>query len=139
MAEPHLPVFVYGTLQRGQERGNRWPFPPVKVEWATVRGRIHDLGPYPALVDGSDLVLGELWHLRPEHLDETLRALDAIECFGVDEVDLYVRRVVDCQTLSGQSYRAHVYFLADPSSSAAAPAVPPDARGYCRWTKGQRG
>ena len=26
-----LPLFVYGTLKRGESRAGKWPFPPVKV------------------------------------------------------------------------------------------------------------
>jgi gamma-glutamylcyclotransferase (GGCT)/AIG2-like uncharacterized protein YtfP len=93
------------------------------------------LGPDPALVAGNDQVLGELWHLESEALDATLQALDAIECFGVDEVDLYVRRIVDCHTLAGQLHRAYTYYLADPSTAASAPVVIAGANGYCHWAR----
>jgi gamma-glutamylcyclotransferase (GGCT)/AIG2-like uncharacterized protein YtfP len=48
-----LPVFVYGTLKRGEVRAACWPREPVKVEEATVRGALFDLGDYPALVPGD--------------------------------------------------------------------------------------
>jgi gamma-glutamylcyclotransferase (GGCT)/AIG2-like uncharacterized protein YtfP len=53
-------VFVYGTLQRGGVRERCWPRKPIYVEVARVRGALYDLGPYPALVEGSDFVAGEL-------------------------------------------------------------------------------
>ena len=49
-------VFVYGTLQRGEALSHLWPHAPVAVVPAIVPGRLHDLGPYPALVAGADLV-----------------------------------------------------------------------------------
>ena len=126
-------IFVYGTLQRGEERSGRWPRQPRLVERATIQGRIHDLGPYPALVEGTDRVLGELWHFDPADLLETLRVLDEIECYGNDEVDLYVRRIVDCLTLAGPRYRAFVYYLADHDAVRHLPIVQPDQAGLCHW------
>ena len=128
-----LPIFVYGTLKRGEERARCWPRPPRLVEPATTRGRLFDLGPYPALVEGDDRVLGELWHIEPADMEATLKTLDAIECFGVEEVDLYVRRVVDCETVAGDTIRAYAYFLANPTELGGARAVPPDAAGLCHW------
>ena len=46
-------IFVYGTLQRGYQRAPMWPRPPRQVERATIQGRMHDLGIYPALVDAG--------------------------------------------------------------------------------------
>lgn len=135
MAEEHLPVFVYGTLQRGEVRSHRWPRPPVKVESATIRGLIRDLGPYPALVPGDGMVLGELWHLRAQDLEQTLRVLDEIECYGNEEVDLYVRRVVECATEEGAVKRGYTYFIANPESVRDMPIVAPDEQGRARWRR----
>ena len=133
MPDEHLPVFVYGTLKRGEERSNRWPHPPVKVERATTSGRLRDLGPYPALVEGAGIVLGELWHLRLADLPETLRVLDEIECFGTENVDLYVRRIVSCRNDQGELYRAYTYFFADPQAIENAPFVEPNEHGVIDW------
>ncbi len=76
--ETHL--FVYGTLREGGEaagllRGC------VLVGPGTVRGRLHDLGAYPALVPaaGDGVVRGEVWRCPVE----VLARLDAYE--GVAE------------------------------------------------------
>jgi gamma-glutamylcyclotransferase (GGCT)/AIG2-like uncharacterized protein YtfP len=81
-----LAIFVYGTLQRGQVRERCWPRPALRVEPATVRGWLFDLGPYPALVvpaagEVADTIAGELWHVAADDLEVTLAALDRIEGF----------------------------------------------------------
>lgn len=131
--EAIVAVFVYGTLKRGQVREHCWPRRPNSVEPATIRGRLVDLGPYPALLDGDSLVLGELWRFDPADMGETLRALDEVECFGVDDVDLYVRRVVDCDLLAGGGDRAFAYYLADPATADGHPAAPVDDAGRAYW------
>ena len=130
-------VFVYGTLKRGEERAGCWPRIPRSVVPATVVARLFDLGPYPALLPGEsndqDIVLGELWRFDPADLAETLRVLDEVECYGVDDVDLYERRIVTCSTLTGETVDAHCYFLADPQQAQRSRRMPPDARGWCEW------
>ena len=136
MNEP-LPIFVYGTLQRGEERSNRWPHAPVCVERATIRGQLRDLGPYPALIDGDGIVLGELWTLDATHFDETIRVLDEIECFGNEDVDLYVRRVVECTTTDGESKRAYTYYFGDPDAVKNVPVVTANQDGVSHWRHGE--
>lgn len=78
-------IFLYGTLRRGggadQLLRGCTPEGP-----ATVRGRLHDLGPYPALVldPGGDPVHGEIWECPGRMLGE----LDRYE--GV-QVELFER------------------------------------------------
>jgi gamma-glutamylcyclotransferase (GGCT)/AIG2-like uncharacterized protein YtfP len=126
-------LFVYGTLQRGQCREKFWPHLPEKIEPAVARGQLHDLGPYPALVEGSDRIGGELWHIRPEHVAETLSILDGVEDAAVGETGLYVRRVVTVETADGQSQKAFAYFYTRPAEVGDMPIVTPDADGICRW------
>lgn len=133
MPNDHLPIFVYGTLKRGEERERMWPRPAIKVEQATTAGCLFDLGPYPALVEGAETIEGELWYVAVEDLDETLAALDEIECFGNDGVDLYVRRIVPCLTGNGETQRAYTYFFANPAELMDAQAIVPDRDGKCRW------
>lgn len=129
----HLPIFVYGTLKRGQVREGMWPHAPKEVRAGTTRGALFDLGAYPALADGDGCVAGELWFVRREHVEATLAALDRIECFGQDNVDLYVRRIVECRDADGRVHRAYAYFFADPDALQSAARVMPDAAGRCRW------
>ena len=132
--QPSCPrVFVYGTLQRGEERDTMWPCQPTKVEYATLRGRLYDLGQYPALLDGDDLIEGELWHFKERQMSLTLDALDEIECYGNDDVDLYIRRVVSVKTKCGQDLDAHTYFFANPDELAVVRVVQPNEHGICRW------
>ncbi|MFO0819092.1 MAG: gamma-glutamylcyclotransferase family protein [Pirellulales bacterium] len=127
-------IFVYGTLKRGQVRERCWPRAPVRVVAAVMRGELHDLGPYPALIPGDDRVLGELWFLRAEDVAESLRVLDEVECYGIDDVDLYVRRVVECEELeSSERHSAFVYHLANENDARAHPRVPPRADGLVEW------
>ena len=132
VAVPIVQVFVYGTLKRGQLRQHSWPRKPRQIEPAWTFGRLYDLGPYPALVEGTDRVLGELWQFAPEDLLETLRVLDDIEGFHGLPDDLYSRVEIECTTAAGECVRALAYRFARP--------LPPKARlitavtnGICQW------
>lgn len=128
-------LFVYGTLQRGRRRERCWPRQPLDVEPAWTLGCLYDLGPYPALIAGADRVLGELWRMAPEDMQETLCVLDGIEGFGNQPGDLYQRVVVECTTEAGQSVPAFTYRYARPLPAGARP-VPADERGFCTWLGG---
>ncbi len=128
-------IFVYGTLQRGEQRAHCWPRSPLCIDWATVRGELHDLGEYPALVAGEDLILGELWRFAEPDLETTLAVLDHIEWFGQDDQDLYVRQLLPCRILSGDQRQVYTYRFAQPSEIALSPIVMPDPDGFRRWTK----
>ena len=97
-----LPLFVYGTLQRG-ERLNTWLVQGgarFDREAATLpKWRLFDLwGSFPAMVPGgSASVAGELWWVD----DATLARLDQIE-------GAYDRKVV---TLAGGCAFAWAYVL----------------------------
>ncbi len=125
-------VFVYGTLQRGECRAHHWPHPPRQIEDATIRGRLYNLGPYPALAPGDDTVAGELWTIAPEHFQETLAVLDEVEA-AAGTGQLYQRRLVMCSTASGREVAAYVYFYARPHALAAYPTIAPSADGRCHW------
>ncbi len=141
MQDPPVPqpitvLFVYGTLQRGQCREGCWPHAPLRVEPAVIRGRLHDLGPYPALVEGDDLIGGEAWHLAPEHVARTLVVLDEVEDAAVGEAGLYARRIVECRTHGGQTLSAYAYYYCGPQDLAGHLRVPADDDGVCRWRPG---
>ena len=62
------------------------------MEKAYARGALYDLGPYPAMCIGEDIIAGEVWEIAPHHLPETLRVLDEIEGFEPDgNLNLYER------------------------------------------------
>jgi gamma-glutamylcyclotransferase (GGCT)/AIG2-like uncharacterized protein YtfP len=126
-------IFVYGTLKRGQVREKWWPRKPLTVEPATVRGALYDLEKYPALVEGSDLVAGELWHFAAEDMLATLATLDEIEgCAGLAD-DEYRRVEIVCQTANG-AVPAWTYMYAQ-AGFRPSQRVQTDAIGLCRWPK----
>jgi gamma-glutamylcyclotransferase (GGCT)/AIG2-like uncharacterized protein YtfP len=130
----HLPIFVYGTLKHGESRELNWPRPTLKIERATTRGRIYNLGSYPAMTEGIEKIEGELWYVLSDDLEVTLAALDEIECYGNNDIDLYVRRIVQCELENGEVQRAHTYFFANPNELVDRPAILSDHDGRCRWT-----
>ncbi|MEX2186090.1 MAG: gamma-glutamylcyclotransferase family protein [Pirellulales bacterium] len=129
-------VFVYGTLKRGECRQRCWPRVPIAVEPAVIRGRLYDLGPYPALGPGDDRVRGELWCFDVDAMPETLRVLDEVE--GATQLgDFYYRRIIlTCECDDGQRREAFAYEFADLDRLKDKPIVPPDASGECCWNGG---
>jgi len=98
--EPRL-LFAYGTLGPGGGTGEG------RLDWQedAVRGRLFDLGPYPALVGWDDPAAG--WvegHVREVDRLELDRVLDPYE--GVDE-GLFRR--VALRSRSGREVWAYVY------------------------------
>jgi len=136
-------VFVYGTLMRGQVRAGRWPHEPRQVLAATTRGELYDLGTYPGMVAGQDLIAGELWSFHADQMTDTLRALDRIEGYNERGRDLYVRQVIPCHAVedgeadeadeAGEPLRAHAYLYARPERLARARRIAAEADGVCRW------
>jgi gamma-glutamylcyclotransferase (GGCT)/AIG2-like uncharacterized protein YtfP len=106
-------IFVYGTLKRGGVRQRCWPHSPVRIDEATIRAALYDLGPYPAIGRGDDLVAGEVWEIEAAHLEETLEALDVVEGFRQSDDNLYVRRLVQCQLANGRQITAWTYYFGD--------------------------
>ena len=126
-------VFVYGTLKRGECRDAQWPCPPRRVETATTRGELYDLGPYPAFLPGDGCVGGELWTLHPKDLAQTLEVLDEIEEYNQGGVDMYVREVVTCQRDDGSHVSAYIYRYALPLKCPPHQRVLADDRGVAYW------
>ncbi len=131
--QPHA-VFVYGTLKRGEVRERCWPRKPVAIDEANVRGALYDLGPYPGLVDGDDVVAGEVWRFAEADMQATLRALDEIEGFRKCENDEYRRAVITCDTAVAQ-VKAWTYLYARIEELQASRRVKSDEAGVCRWSK----
>jgi gamma-glutamylcyclotransferase (GGCT)/AIG2-like uncharacterized protein YtfP len=99
---------------------------------AVVQGALYDLGPYPALVVGSDRVAGELWRFAADHMAATLTALDEVEGYVGGEGDLYRRAVTLCETAEGMS-RAWTYFYANLEQLRQTRRMKQDRSGLCRW------
>jgi gamma-glutamylcyclotransferase (GGCT)/AIG2-like uncharacterized protein YtfP len=116
MNEP-LPIFVYGTLKRGEEREGKWPRRPTR----------------PALAEGDDVVAGELWHLAPEDVEPTLKTLDAVEEVLPEGTGLYERRVVKCRNEAGQMLNAYAYFYARAADLAEKTPLASGSDGCVKW------
>lgn len=114
MSNPIDCFFVYGTLKKGQLRGGLWPRSPLSIRPAILQAELYDLGPYPAAVEGSGWILGELWQFREEDMPITIEVLDRIEGYeALGENNEYFR--VAAQSLSGtdknlEFFAAYTYF-----------------------------
>lgn len=93
---PAHPIFVYGTLKRGECRERCWPHRPPRIEPAYTHGSLYELGEYPGLRISDAKAGGELWFVEPAHLAETFRVLDEIEGYRGEPGDAYARRIVPC-------------------------------------------
>ena len=131
-------IFVYGTLKRGQIREKRWPYLPERIDLGYVHAALFDLGPYPAIIEGQDRILGEIWTLAPNHLAATIRVLDRIEWFGQDGNDLYVRQIVTAyRSDDNQPIDVQTYFYANPAELLeSARRIEPNRNNFCQWPAG---
>ena len=129
-------VFVYGTLKRHGARHHLWPYPPVRIVPARVRGTLYDMGPFPALsLSGTDWVGGERWEIAPEDLAETLRMLDDVEGYANRPDDLYRRCIVDCHDEDGTVHSVYTYQFAQLERLLTARRIPPNESGLCSWSE----
>ncbi len=104
--------FAYGTLKRGEVRAHTWPFKPTSVQIAYTRGKLFDLGPYPALATGNDWIQGELWTFQPAEITETLKVIDEVEGYEQSPTDdLYDRQVIDAVLENEEIVTAFCYFF----------------------------
>jgi len=104
------------------------------IEEARVRGALYDLGPYPGLASGEDVIVGEVWRFRAEDMRETLEVLDEIEGFCGSEEDEYRRVVIACET-AAERLEAWTYLYVAVKELRAERRVKADANGVCRWSK----
>jgi gamma-glutamylcyclotransferase (GGCT)/AIG2-like uncharacterized protein YtfP len=94
-------LFVYGSLRSGF-KSSAYEYISRYFSFAgnaRVRGRLFDLGPYPAgIPDNESFIVGELYTLRqPQEFGWVIGQLDDYEGVSVepDEVQLYRREFVD--------------------------------------------
>lgn len=104
--------FAYGTLKRGQVRAFTWPFKPISVQVAFAKGKLFDLGPYPALTHGGDWIQGELWTFLPDQIPDILQVIDDVEGYSPSSLDnLYDRQIIDAVLENGAILPAFCYFF----------------------------
>ena len=100
-------LFVYGTLLKGMER----EFVLSDSQYlgpAVFQAQLFDLGDYPGIKVGRDLVIGELYEINRVTLD----LLDRLEGYKICEENdsLYLRREVGIQRINGEGVQAFCYF-----------------------------
>lgn len=134
-------MFVYGTLKRTQVRERCWPFSPLQVRTATVCAAMYDLGPYPALVAGSDRVAGEVWEFTSEQMTKTLAVIDEVEGCPL----LYHRVKIACDlsedlsdkltqgSIGATTCWAYTYFFTDAKTVHKQGSRVRPVNGVCRW------
>ena len=140
-AYPLLTLFFYGTLKRGHANHDRFCRGYLRVEEATVRGRLYDLQfGYPALVvpeediravgtadpvsDASgQQTLGRTEDSRPEEplvfgelfmfddAEDRLPALDRLEGFDPTGPSPYRRVLIPARTSDGATVPAWAYVV----------------------------
>lgn len=97
IADCDYPVFVYGSLKRGQLNHRRLLGAEfLAAGWTEPRFALYCLGPYPAMVGESIApvaVEGELYRVSAELLAE----LDRFEALG----ELYERQLLPISTSAG--------------------------------------
>ena len=105
--ENRNPVFVYGTLMRG-ERANGYLHCAEYVGEAALRDyAMYDLGSYPGIVAvAGEAVIGELYRVD----DDTLKRMDEYEGEGT----LYHRNTVRVSMADGTAADAFAYVYALP-------------------------
>ncbi|WP_329569750.1 gamma-glutamylcyclotransferase family protein [Kitasatospora sp. NBC_01266] len=129
MADPVLPLFVYGTLRSGQRNHTHYLGGHcTRIEPAVLAGAVLHQGPgYPYAVADPDpgrRVRGELITVRPADFARVLTALDELEGCRPDGTGYYVRlRRPVIVTAHGERVAAWVY-LAGPELSARLRARP---------------
>jgi gamma-glutamylcyclotransferase (GGCT)/AIG2-like uncharacterized protein YtfP len=110
----HEHLFVCGTLRSGfvPEEAAALMDRTSKVGEASVRGRLYDLGEFPAAILDPDLdtkIIGEVYRLPDD--DTTLAELDAYE--GIDPQasgdSMFVRRRAEVTLDNGETLECWIY------------------------------
>ena len=134
MSEEPSAVFVYGTLRPGAAAFSQVaPFVRA-IRPATLAGvALYDLGPFPMLVPGEGVVVGEALALEPAVYRFALHALDRYEGYDARrDQGLYLRRRCAVSLDDGERVAAWVY-LGTPAQVATARHVPHGD--WLRWRR----
>lgn len=112
-----------------------WPVKPLQVSDAWVSGTLFGRRDYPALVEGSDKVQGELWRFAEPQMETVLLALDQIECTNQPGLpDLY-RRVVSPAHCNNEIVRAFTYLYATSPADDGFERIDAGADGFVSWAQ----
>lgn len=109
--------FVYGTLKDSECRGDVFKQVlghDVERYKACIKAELYDLGSYPGICKGDDLIYGEVVVLSEEDYYKMLPVLDMIEGYEEDsDHNLYNREEVVVVCLIEGVFEATTYFFAD--------------------------
>ncbi len=105
MPEAQL-FFVYGTLRRGDDNDiTRLEPAPQFIGHASIAGTMYHLGGYPGVtLGGSGQIVGEVYAITVQ----LEKKLDAIESEYPEQVDAYVKRVIQVH-VGGELQYCFVY------------------------------
>jgi len=107
-------VFVYGTLKVGGAFSYYFDAFRLKSENACIKGKLYDLGSFPALIlPGNDIIFGEIH--KYSNFDKVIKWMDEIEGYSewLKSGNLYERKTVKATTDNGKIVNAIVYTLSD--------------------------
>jgi len=105
-------IFVYGTLKQGFGNHHRvFGGYDIKITPAFTKGKLYDLGWYPAMTVGTDKVFGELIEFDNPDI---LKRVDYLEGFkGVNHPHNYYERQEVDVFVGDDMVKGWVYFLSD--------------------------
>jgi gamma-glutamylcyclotransferase (GGCT)/AIG2-like uncharacterized protein YtfP len=115
MAEKVLPVFVYGTLRKGFGNYNNILKGNTVMEFnAETTGILCEVfgGGFPAMVEGGEIVKGELMFIDEFEYEQTLQRLDRLEGYHPKDRgnSMYLRETKMVKNeLNGESVEAWTY------------------------------
>lgn len=114
-------LFVYGTLKPGYRNYAHIEQLVISSQPATTRGFLFDLGSYPALVPGGDMIDGVILDVEPEAIQIT----DRIESFFPNSPNksLYFRKKIIAQLDSQEELLVWTYVYADASQISTRPRL----------------
>jgi len=103
-------IFVYGTLKQGFGNHHRiFGGYDIKITPAFTKGKLYDLGWYPAMTVGTDKVFGELIEFDNLEILKKVDYLEGFRCVNHPH-NYYERRMVDV-FVDDDTVKAWIYFL----------------------------
>jgi len=130
-SQPYLPLFVYGTLMRGERAHCLISAQLERASQASLQGAaLFDLGRYPIAVRAFSSISGELIWLAEDTYDITLETLDRYE--GPE----YVRRPIEVQLPGVQESTLAWVYLGKETPATGAVSIPHGD--WRRWQEEKR-
>ena len=118
----YLPFFVYGTLIKGMGNDGLIPDEAKRIKGYT-RGKMFNVGLFPAVVNGKDKIHGEIVYVPSYLYKRTMKVLDTLEGYRGKDDDMYKRVIkkvwdnggneIDCwmylwnRDIKGMEYISH--------------------------------